>query len=76
MCQPHGLATAKVRNYKVSQIKSICQEYNISGILANEHGLNLSKLKPSETLQALLEMQNTSRSICTHNTHEKFGRAQ
>ncbi len=72
----NGLATAKVRNYKVSQIKSICHEYNISGILANEHGLNLSSLKPSETLQALLEIQNTSRSIWTHNKHEKFGRAQ
>lgn len=72
----NGLTTSKVRNFKVSQIKTICKEYNIGGTLANEHGLNLSNLKPSETLHALLEIRNTSHSIWTHNKHEKFGQAQ
>ena len=43
----NGLATAKVRNYKVAQIKSITHEYNVNGLVLVEHGLNMSNLKSS-----------------------------
>jgi hypothetical protein len=69
----NSISTTKVKNYKAEQIKAIKQEYNISGILMCEHGLRMSKLKPSETLQHILDLENsTSRAIWTHNKHNKF----
>ena len=67
----NGLATASVRNYKVEQIKSISREYNVNGLVFVEHGINMSNLKPSQTLQKLLELQGTSRAIWSHNKHDK-----
>ena len=69
----NNISTTNVKNFKADQIKAIKQEYNINGILMCKHGLRMSKLKPSETLQKLLELEDsTSRAIWTHNKHDKF----
>ena len=67
----NGLATAKVCNYKVAQIKSITREYNVNGLVLVEHGLNMSNLKSLQTLQKLLELEGTSRAVWSHNKHNK-----
>jgi hypothetical protein len=67
----HGLATAQVRKFKIEQIKSISREYSINGLVFVEHGLNMSNLKPSQTLQKLLELEGTTRAIWSHNKHSK-----
>ena len=56
----NNISTTKVKNFKADQIRAIHHKYGINGLLMCEHGLRMSQLKPSETLQKLLALEGST----------------
>jgi hypothetical protein len=73
----NGIATSRVRNFKIGRLKAIKDKYNANGIGMVEVGLDMRELRAHQTLPALLEMEENSKSSVSHNRHDpKSGKKQ
>jgi hypothetical protein len=71
-----NLSTAKTRNWKAAQIRTLASYYQANFIAGNEVGLNMSFYKSSCDIASLLGFDTNSSSTYAYNKHENFGRCQ
>jgi hypothetical protein len=71
------LATHKVRNYKASQLDDIVTTYDVNGHGYVEVGIDTRLLKPSETIDSILQIKSPTRVAMANNKYQpKIGLAQ
>jgi hypothetical protein len=71
-----NLSTAKTRNWKAAQIRTLASYYQANFIAGNEVGVNMSFFKSSCDIASLLGFDTNSSSTYAYKKHENFGRCQ
>ena len=70
MTQLNGMATPAIRASKVARSVALINKYEVDIQSYVEHGLNMARLKPSETFASFFEAEVELRSVTGHNKNE------